>query len=132
MLQMPSTPNVNVPQLEAFDAVQGTNIGSGGLQNLADDVGCSKRRCIRKPISVLHGDSVLHLLQTLAGIDCPQMLQRPSVINVNVPQSESIPRVSTSNRVLFHMVPAIHKLQRHQLTVLSDQIPNRYLRAHHR
>ncbi|GJY79476.1 hypothetical protein Tco_0485277 [Tanacetum coccineum] len=99
MLQMTLTPNVIVPQLERFDAVQGADIGSGGLQNLVDDVGCLKRQCIREPNSVLRGDSVLHLQQTLAGIDRPQMLQGPSTIHVNVPQPKSIPHVSTSNRV---------------------------------
>ncbi|GJR02666.1 hypothetical protein Tco_0525650 [Tanacetum coccineum] len=61
MLQRHSATNVNVPRLETFDTARCIGTGSGGLKNLADDVGGSKRRSISEPDSVLRREWALRI-----------------------------------------------------------------------
>nr|GEX27667.1 hypothetical protein [Tanacetum cinerariifolium] len=68
MLQRPSATNVNVPQLETFDTARCIGTGSGGLRNLADDVGGSKRRSISEPDSVLRREWALRIGRTSAAM----------------------------------------------------------------
>ncbi|GJZ94705.1 hypothetical protein Tco_0666908 [Tanacetum coccineum] len=68
MLQRLSATNVNVPQLETFDTARCIGTGSGGLKNLADDVGGPKRQSISEPDSVLRRESALRIGQTSAAV----------------------------------------------------------------
>ncbi|GJS88886.1 retrovirus-related pol polyprotein from transposon TNT 1-94 [Tanacetum coccineum] len=68
-----------VPKSTGNDAAQHTGTVNVWLQSLADDVGGSKRRCIRQPNLVSRGDLALHIEQTSAAMRTEHPEQPKSV-----------------------------------------------------